>query len=248
MSFKDYFSSQASNYAKYRVAYPRSLFEYLASLVPERRLAWDCATGSGQAAIELASFFERVVATDGSPEQIENAKPRPNIIYRVALAEQSGLERGSVDLITVATAIHWLNLEKFYAEVRRVARKKAVLATFSYYHAQVDSAIERILHHFARQVLSEYWPHERQLSTTLYQDLPFPFLEFKAPLFEARAQWNFDQLLGYINTWSATQMATTALGKSPIEGIRAELTQAWGDPSKKFLFRWPLFFRIGHVH
>ena len=46
----------------------------------------------------------------------------PRVEYRVATAEESGLESKSVDLITVAQALHWFDLERFEAEARRVAR------------------------------------------------------------------------------------------------------------------------------
>ena len=48
MSFQDHFSKQASLYARYRPQYPAALFEYLASVAPEREAAWDCGTGNGQ--------------------------------------------------------------------------------------------------------------------------------------------------------------------------------------------------------
>ena len=48
MVFKDYFSEQAAAYAAYRPAYPAALYAWLAALAPASRLAWDCATGSGQ--------------------------------------------------------------------------------------------------------------------------------------------------------------------------------------------------------
>src|SRR6476659_9240028 len=75
MSFKDHFSKQAADYARFRPRYPRELFEYLGGVAPSRALAWDCATGNGQAAVALAEVFERVIATDASEKQIANAQP-----------------------------------------------------------------------------------------------------------------------------------------------------------------------------
>ncbi|MBD0326304.1 MAG: SAM-dependent methyltransferase, partial [Pyrinomonadaceae bacterium] len=53
MEFKDHFSEQSADYAKYRPRYPAALFEYLASVTAEHERAWDCATGNGQAALGL---------------------------------------------------------------------------------------------------------------------------------------------------------------------------------------------------
>ena len=116
MNFKDHFSKQAADYAKFRPGYPHELFVYLGSIAPSRQLAWDCGTGNGQAAVALASVFDRVVATDASEKQIANAQPHERVEYRVAPAENSGIDSRTLDLITVAQALHWFDLDRFYAE------------------------------------------------------------------------------------------------------------------------------------
>jgi hypothetical protein len=63
MGFKDHFSRQSAAYRQFRPGYPPELFAYLASIAPGRALAWDCATGNGQAAIGLAPHFTLVVVT-----------------------------------------------------------------------------------------------------------------------------------------------------------------------------------------
>ena len=45
MTFKDHFSKQAADYAKFRPGYPQELFAYLGRIAPSRELAWDCGTG-----------------------------------------------------------------------------------------------------------------------------------------------------------------------------------------------------------
>src|SRR6266702_7754990 len=107
MRFQDHFSAQAAEYARRRPGYPQALFEYLATLPETQELAWDCATGNGQAAVGLAPYFTRVIATDASDGQLRNAFLHPRVIYRQASAEDSGLESGSIDLVTVAQAVHW---------------------------------------------------------------------------------------------------------------------------------------------
>lgn len=130
--FADHFSPQAEQYAQYRPGYPAALFEFLLSQTPGRDHAWDCATGNGQVASELADQFQRVTATDASTAQISHALPNPKIEYRVAVAEDSGLPDHCIDLLTVATAIHWFDLERFYGEVRRVLRPDGMLAVWTY--------------------------------------------------------------------------------------------------------------------
>jgi len=78
------------------------------------------------------------VATDASTEQIASAVPHPNVEYRVALAEQSGLANHSVKLLTIAQALHWFDLPRFYAEARRVLAPGGVIAAWAYGINQVE--------------------------------------------------------------------------------------------------------------
>src|SRR5215470_9294046 len=95
--FKDHFSKQAAGYATFRPRYPQRLFDYLGSIAPTRQVAWDCGTGNGQAAVGLASVFDRVIATDASERQIANARSHEIIEYRIAPAENSGIGSKTID-------------------------------------------------------------------------------------------------------------------------------------------------------
>ena len=121
-TFKDHFSASAAGYAVHRPRYPDALVDFLAEQAPGHKLALDAGCGTGQLSVLLARRFRRVIATDASARQIEEAEPHPGIEYRVAPAEQSGLEDGSADLFTVAQAAHWFELSSFYEEVRRILR------------------------------------------------------------------------------------------------------------------------------
>ena len=69
--FKDHFSGHATDYARYRPDYPAALYEFLAKTARRHEVAWDCGTGSGQAALGLAPYFDRVIATPATLELIE---------------------------------------------------------------------------------------------------------------------------------------------------------------------------------
>ena len=174
-SFQDYFSKQASEYARYRPHYPGELFDYLASISPGRQLAWDCGTGNGQAALELVKRFSRVVATDASGDQLAQAVAHERIDYRIERAEDVSLEDHSVDLVTVAVAVHWFDLEQFYQAVRRVAAPNGVLAVWTYHLPLIEPGIDRVLAHYYQDVLAGYWPGQMRYLDQCYQTLPFPF-------------------------------------------------------------------------
>src|SRR5262249_45905079 len=158
-------SCVASRYADFRPHYPAALFDYLATLVPRDGLVWDCAAGSGQATIDLAARFDKVIATDGSAEQIASAARRDNVEYRVALAEQSGLADQSVGLVTVAQALHWFNHERFFAEVNRVLKPGGVLAAWVYaINCLEGDKVNAIVQNFYANVVGPYWPPERRMT------------------------------------------------------------------------------------
>ncbi len=247
MNFKDHFSKQADDYAKYRPVYPMALFDYLASQAAERKHAWDCGTGSGQAALGLATHFDRVIATDPSEAQIRNAEPHPKILYKVGTSEQSGLADCNVDLITVAQALHWFDLDHFYAEARRVLKPAGVLAAWCYGLNEIESGIDEIVWRYYRDVVGPYWPPERKLIDERYRTIPFPFMESVPPAFHMEAEWSLDDYLGYLGTWSATQRYRQQQGTDPLPALRVELLHAWGAPQAKRVVKWPIHLRIGKV-
>ena len=222
------------------------MFRYLATVAPGNQLAWDCATGNGQAAVALAEVFERVIATDASEKQIGNAEAHPRVEYRVAPAEESGIESKTVDLITVAQALHWFDLERFDAEVRRVLQPRGVVAAWAYKLARVEPAIDRVVNHYYSEVVGAYWPAERAL-VERFEELPFSFPEIAAPSFEMVAEWDAEHLIGYLRTWSATQRFMAANRRDPLQDVEEDLRTAWGDAGQLRRVVWPLTVRVGRV-
>lgn len=245
MQFKDYFSTRSEDYAKHRPRYPASLFEYLASLTGGRERAWDCATGNGQAALGLVPYFAQVIATDASQSQLQSALPHEQISYRVAKAEQTDIEAGSVDLVTVAQALHWFDLNAFYAEVKRVLKPAGVLAAWSYNLLEISPAIDALVNEFYGETVGSYWPPERSLIEDGYRSIAFPFRELKPPPVEMEVRWNLQDFAGYLRTWSATKRFIAARGFDPVTGLTDALLPIWGEPDAEKSVRWPLSFRVG---
>jgi SAM-dependent methyltransferase len=243
-AFKDHFSKQAVGYAKFRPRYPQKLFDYLGSIAPNHQLAWDCGTGNGQAAVGLASVFERVIATDASEKQIANAQSHEIVEYRVAPAENSGIGSETIDLIMVAQALHWFDLDRFYLEARRVLKPEGVLAASAYNLLHIEPAIDQIVNRYYYEVVGPFWPPERKLVEE-FADIPFPFHKIDPPKFEMTADWNLNHLVGYIQTWSSTQRFVAATGSDPLGQISDELHRAWGDSRQTRIVAWPLILRAG---
>lgn len=237
----DYFSKQSQDYSRYRPDYPASLYQQLLPLVAGRQCAWDCGTGNGQVARVLASTFATVEATDLSAAQIANASGPSNVCFRVATAEQSGLAAKSVDLITVAQAIHWFNFDAFWQECQRVAKPGAVLAFWTYglASAGLPNDFERTYH---SEKVGAYWPPGREHVDCLYESIkpPFPcLLDTQLPL---SLEWDLAHFLGYLSSWSATQNYRDQHHADPVQEVSDELASLWGEGTRQIT--WPLALKV----
>jgi SAM-dependent methyltransferase len=246
-TFKDHFSRQSADYSRYRPAYPSELIAYVASLAPHRRLAVDCATGNGQAAVALAEFFQNVIALDASADQIANAQPNERVEYRVAPAESTGLPARSVATITVAQALHWFDMEAFYAEARRVLTQRGVIAVWAYNYLRLSPDVDTLVRRYHDEIVGPFWPPERRLVGRGYREMPFPFHEIETPEFQIEVLWSLPHLLGYLRTWSATQCFVAANERDPVELVKSDLEQAWGNPTERKRAIWPLTVRLGRA-
>ncbi len=244
-SFKDHFSGHAGAYAAARPDYPPELFIALAAEAPRRESAWDCATGSGQAAVGLAGHFARVVATDASAAQLVYAQAHPRVRYHAALGEACGLTAASLDVVTVAQALHWFDLEAFWPEVRRVLRPGGVVAAWCYQLHTITPEVDRVVRHLYDGVVGPYWPPERRLVDAGYGELPFPFDPLDLPPCVMVRRWRLEDLLSYLGTWSACRRYQAAHGHDPLDEVAGELRTAWGEPRRQRTVRWPLSIRVG---
>ena len=247
MTFQDHFSGQAKQYANHRPRYPEEIFEYLSSIAPGKELSWDAGTGNGQAALELTKHFQRVIATDASADQIENAFQHERIGYGIEPAEKTSITSHTVDLVTVGTAVHWFDFDTFYEEVRRVCKPNAVLAVWVYNLPAIEPEVDKCLDFFTNNILKPYWPERLRYLFDSYHSLPFPFEEIAPPEFSMETEWSLDDLIGFLSSWSAVAIYFKAEGVHPVDKILDELQESWGDPAQKKLVKWPLHFRIGKV-
>ena len=248
MSFRDHFSKVASGYAAYRPRYPAALFDFLAEHAPGHSLAWDCACGNGQATLDIAERFEHVIGTDPSEAQISQAPPHPRIEWRVAPGEQSGIPKATCDLVTVAQALHWLDIDAFFREAARVARPAGLVAVWTYGDVQLDEPeANAVVRHFTRTTVGPYWPPQRRIVDDGYRSVTMPFEAIDVPTFQMDDRWTLEQLLGYVRTWSATTRYRETLNGDPTIDLAARLGALWGDPDEPRRVWWPLTVRAGRV-
>lgn len=240
---KDNFSAQASDYARFRPHYPAEMIQYIMSNVTQHHTALDVATGNGQVAVALSPYFKEVYAVDISEKQLSNATQLYNVHYKVASAEDLGFKDSAFDLITVAQAIHWFDFNTFYKEVNRLLNSNGVFVVLGYGLFSAGLEADKVLHHLYREILGSYWDEERKYLDENYRTIPFPFKEITTQKFENRFNWNVEQLLGYLNTWSAVQHYINKNGRNPVDLVKMELQDIWGTGEKEVVF--PLLLRIG---
>lgn len=242
---KDNFSKQANVYAKYRPDYPQELFDFVLAHVNKKQNAWDCATGNGQSAKVLARYFENVFATDISQKQMDNAEQAANIYYSLQPAEQTNFSDHTFDLITVSQALHWFNFEKFYTEVKRVARQDAGIAVWMYSLLRISNEIDAIVDDYHFGTMEKFWDNERKYVDNNYTTIPFPFKEISTPVFSIEYSWTIDELEGYFNTWSALQKFIAANNYNPVPKLIQQISPFWQSKKMKIVF--PLHLRMGRV-
>ena len=185
---------------------------------------------------------------DASAGKLAAASPHLRFHHRLAAAEISGLETDSLDLATVAQALHWFDRPRFFAEVERVLRPGGVLAIWSYCipHLEGDKA-DGHLQHFYADIVGPYWPAEKTLVENGYRDLVLPFESLQAPAFAMDIAWSLEHVLGYCSSWSASARYREALGSDPIDHLRQALPAAWGEAETPRRLQWPLTIKASRL-
>ena len=242
---KDFFSSQSKVYAAFRPTYPKELYQFIFRHVPDKKVAWDCATGNGQVAQYLSRHFNEVYATDISQQQLDHAVKAKNIFYSKSQAERTGFRDNQFDLITVAQALHWFDQKLFFEEAARVAKPNAIVAVWCYGLLCIEPVIDDLIMEFYKDKVGPYWDEARKLVEDEYRSITFPFAEIKVPPFAIKGQWTLDQLSGYLSSWSSTQKYVNEIGHDPVSPFIKELEKHW--LKTEMMVSFPIFTRMGQV-
>lgn len=255
------FIKQAKQYLA-RPNYPEQLFQFIASNTPCRDLAWDVGTGSGQAATSIAEIYRKVIGTDTSPKQLELAPKLPNVEYKctppdmsLAYLETHVAAKSTVDLVTIAQALHWFDTPGFYQQVKYVLKKPhGVVAAWCYTVPQVNVAIDAVFKPFYTVNSKPYWDPARKKVDAEYRSIDFPFepvdgLDDTGPFeFKTEKLMSLDEYFMYIRSWSSYQTAKDKGVELLSDGVIEDFTRAWnedGTQNKTVVF--PVYLRIGKI-
>lgn len=246
MENRDSFGLDAGAYLEYRPRYPRALYEHLAEVASAREAALDCATGNGQAAVDLARYFDRVGAFDTSAEQIAAAIPARNVEYRTGSAERLPFADRQFDLIAAAQAAHWFDLPVFYEQVNRVAKPGAVIAIWGYSYCEIDDDVDRIVESVLLGPIGPHWADGNKVIRERYRGIEFPFAELEWPRFFARHRWTREFYMQYLRTWSAVKKFALAESRDPVTELEAALEPVWPAATPRDVV-FEIVGRIGRI-
>lgn len=238
---QDHFSPIAPQYAKGRIGYPDELYRFLAAQCRCHQLAWDCATGSGQAALDLARIFSKVIATDISEELLALSPSHPQISFRTAAAEDSGLEPESIDLVTVAQAVHWFDHARFLDEVLRVLKQGGVLAFWGYNWPVAGTEVNHVLEDF-KAAISSSWPARSAILHDGYRAIHPPLSEIQSPAIEVSVLWEVEDYLSHLRSWSGARYFQERTGEDIVKKFSDAFGGAWSGGQVRV--RWPLIVRV----
>jgi SAM-dependent methyltransferase len=244
------FAQRSDQYAQARPRYPRALFDWIIAHCPARGAAWDCATGNGQAAVDLAPYFLQVQATDVSAEQVAQGLPAPNVIYSAQPAEQTGFAKSSFDLVTVAQALHWFDYARFWPEVQRVTRPGALFCAWGYAWFECEQEVLDTFVTPCRALLEPHWAANNRILWDGYRDadIALPLARLPVPPLQVEERWTIAQLIEYMQTWSAWKRAQEDTRKARALAGLVEAAQARFGGAGALEITMPLAIVAGHLH
>ncbi|WP_027398665.1 class I SAM-dependent methyltransferase [Anaerovorax odorimutans] len=233
MEYSKLFNKNSKLYLSSRPAYPKELYNYLNSICKERGVAWDCACGNGQVAIDLIRYFNKVYATDISENQISNSIKHEGIEYYVQSSDKTNFKDNSFDLICVAQALHWFNYDTFWSEVKRVLKKDGIFAAWGYSWFNIDKEIDTLIQSEFREKIRTYWAPQNKILWDNYENINLPFKKINSPDIEMSIEWDINELFAYMQSWSATRLCIEAEGTDFYSNAYKKIKGIWGNEENK---------------
>ncbi|XP_054133920.1 putative methyltransferase DDB_G0268948 [Melozone crissalis] len=252
----------AAVYQKYRFAPGKELQHTILSYLREKKaipaeLAVDVGCGSGQGTHFLGEHFKKVVGTDISEAQIQEAKATPcmpNISYLVCPAEELPFQDGSVDVLTSFTAAHWFQLERFAREAQRVLRPGGCVAISTYTldmslrHGECSQQLTRVFRECWDEILKYSNDKVKFVLDdykAIFESLPFPDKKRITDIYDP-IPMTVEGVVGYMESTSSYQTFKKndpAAATSLLQETEKRMLETMGVSSRET----PVDFLVRHV-
>jgi SAM-dependent methyltransferase len=205
-AFRPRFGHAAEEFERYRPDYPRELFERILAVVPaeHRERAMDLGAGTGKSTRALILRFHEVIAVEPDPGMAAKlAEEIPRAIVRNATAEACLQAEASVDLVTIANALHWMDASRVFANVHNWLRGEGILAVYDRPLPKATPAIDAIV---LAELRGGWKPHR---DPRLKRDLTWEKEVRDAPGFELVEETKFSYAVAmsprdYAGFWRST--------------------------------------------
>lgn len=212
--------------------------------------------------MQLAGIYKNVIATDTSPKQLSFAPRLPNIRYQqtpptmsTAELESNVAPESSVDVVTIAQALHWFDLPNFYQQVKWVLKKpNGVIAPWCYSMPEVNHSVDSVFQPFYNTAVETYWEPARKLFFDKYRSIHFPFepvdgVDHTGPFqFVNEKLMDLDHFFTYIRSLASYQTAREKGVELLSDDVIGEFKRAWTeDGQDQKVVKFPIYLRIGKV-
>ncbi|KAG0297308.1 hypothetical protein BGZ96_007045 [Linnemannia gamsii] len=197
------FSSKSFNsalYQSFRPGYNNNFFKMVYNYHAKHNghfdTAVDVGTGTGQVAVVLAEKFKQVHGVDASATMLSNAIKKSNVAYHVAKGEDLGvIASSSVDVLTVAQAMHWFHQPTFFSEVKRILKPRGTFAAVGYSFVVFEDhpRATRRIYELGDQPdqLGTLWDNGRLILDNLYKSIDVPLQNVERHYFPSSIKSQF---------------------------------------------------------
>jgi ubiquinone/menaquinone biosynthesis C-methylase UbiE len=205
----NYFSSaeSADRYAVGRPDFHRQTMQHLKDFLKlqhkvERAL--DIACGNGLSSKALLDLAKEVFATDSSVAMLQHALMPEKIHYSMAEATNQPFENHTFDLITVCSAIHWFDQDKFLHEAKRIIKPNGWLVLYDNFFSAEMAGEQEFKNWYLNVYLPKFPPPARNSPETwLHENIQTSgFILKSTQEFTNSVNFNLQNLVLYFTTQS----------------------------------------------
>lgn len=210
------FQGTAWYYARYRKPYPPALFDLIRgtfSLDGTGRLL-DLGAGTGELSVPLRGDFEKVIAVEPDPEMVTEGKRHTaeacagNIAWVQTTAEAFEEHPQSFRLVTIGTALHWMDLDTVLSKVHAllvpggglvIPSRKSFWTGKANWQQEVVRLVKKYLGDERRAGKGTFARDTRRFEDMLAE---ISFSKIEKHVIKEPAVWNIEQIIGRLYSTS----------------------------------------------
>lgn len=187
--------------------------------------ALDVGCGTGLSTVALTPIARTVVGIDVSVAMLAQAKPENRVYYLAAYGETLPFASDIFDLVTVSSAFHWLQPERFFPEVLRVLQPGGHLAVYENGFRGELAEVPGLREYIFETHLPRYPTPPRRATFHPDNGLPLGFVLHEGIPYENQVSMTHEQLVAYLLTQSNVLAVWNANKETPDETLNFVRTQ-----------------------